>query len=68
MADVNYEYKSVRIASSDGCLVMQKLLDISLNNEVKDGWKLFTLFPHHCPNQTDKGSCIVAIFQREARA
>ncbi len=64
MAEANYEYKSVRITSSDGCLVMQKLLDIGLNNEVKDGWKLFTLFPHTCANQ---GSCIVAIFQREAR-
>lgn len=58
-----YEYKSVRIASSDACLVLDRLIDLSLNKEAKDGWQLFTIFPHSCSEK----SCLVAIYQREAR-
>lgn len=58
-----FEYKSVRITSSDGCLVLNKLIDLSLNEEAKEGWRLFTIFPHSCSDS----ACLVAIFQREAR-
>lgn len=61
--DNRIEYKSVRITSSDGCPVLDKLIDLSLNTEAKDGWRLFTIFPHSCSDS----SCLVAIFQREAR-
>lgn len=61
----NFEYKSIRIMSSDGCLVLNKLLDLSLNQEAQEGWQLITMLPHSCSNSK---SCVVAIFQREARA
>ena len=59
----NYEYKSVRITSSESCLVLDKLIDLSLNQEAQEGWTLFSIFPHSCSNS----SCLVAIFHREAR-
>lgn len=62
--DKKFEYKSVRISSSDGCLVLDKLIDLTLTQETLEEWHLFTIFPHSCTNT----SCLVAIFQREARA
>lgn len=59
---MNVEYKSVRITPSDGCLVMQNLLDLSLNKEAQEGWTLFTILPHSCCNSQ---SCLVAIFKKE---
>ncbi|MFZ5945532.1 MAG: hypothetical protein ACOYVD_15625 [Bacillota bacterium] len=59
------EYKSVRISPSQGCLVMEKLLDLSLNYESEDDWELYQIFPHTCTNSS---SCLVAIFKRETRA
>ncbi|MGI6227420.1 MAG: DUF4177 domain-containing protein [Peptococcales bacterium] len=61
----NYEYKSIRISSSDGCLVLDKLIDLSLNKESEEGWRLFTIFPHSCSNSK---SCVVIVFERETRA
>jgi len=61
----NFEYKSVRIMASDGCMVLGKLIDLSLNQESQEGWNLFTIFPHSCSNSE---SCLVAILQRETRA
>lgn len=58
-----FEYKSVRIASSGGCLILDRLLDLSLNKESQEGWQLFTIFSHCC----SESSCLVAIFQRETR-
>ncbi|MDK2824443.1 MAG: hypothetical protein PWP71_2361 [Clostridia bacterium] len=65
MPGKNFEYKSVRISASDGCLVMQNLIDLSLNNEATDAWELFTIFPHACSKSS---LCLIAIFKRETRA
>jgi len=37
MTQKHIEYKSVRISSSKGCILAEELLDLSLNNEAKNG-------------------------------
>ncbi|KJS23052.1 MAG: hypothetical protein VR72_02400 [Clostridiaceae bacterium BRH_c20a] len=64
MTEKNFEYKSIRIKASEGCMVTQRLIDLSLDRESIEGWELFTIFTHSCYNSD---SCLVAIFKREAR-
>ncbi|KJS81030.1 MAG: hypothetical protein JM58_18000 [Peptococcaceae bacterium BICA1-8] len=64
MTEKSFEYKSIRIKASEGCMVTQRLIDLSLDREGIEGWELFTIFPHSC---TNSDSCLVAIFKREAR-
>jgi len=64
MTKKNFEYKTIRIKSSEGCMVTQRLIDLSLDKESIDDWELFTIFPHSCANSN---SCLVVIFKREAR-
>jgi len=64
MSEKSYEYKSVKFTVTSGCLVLENLIDLGLNEESKNGWELMAIFPHSCPSSN---SCIVAIFKKELR-